>query len=263
MGHFLRGSAAQDIGQTHLTLMKSRGSKVMKPSREFVALDAWDEKLDGVLDKTKLTKEDFGEGTVEGCWVVRGRVGVFKEEAYVDQRMEESRLEADDSGPFGKERLANKRSQVAKVFDDTESKRRKLAVERPASGLVGVDDAGALLALLESAAPGLGLGARPVAAAENRNGGSEDEDVDDEPVSQSEDGNVSLAGASAFFSEQPRTRRPFRALPSWPCLEPRSQPNQVPAARARRLLLPGSGHGFPNRWRAACKRGHLRGRDRL
>ena len=198
-GHYLRGSAAKEIGQTQLTLMKSRGSKVMKPSREFVALDAWDEKLDGVLDKTKLTKEDFGEGTVDGGWVVRGRVGVFKEEAYVDQRMEESRLEADDSGPFGKERLANKRSQVAKVFDDTESKRRKLAVERPASGLVGVDDAGALLALLESAAPGLGLGARPVAAAENRNGGSEDEDVDDEPVSQSEDENVSLASASAFF----------------------------------------------------------------
>ena len=65
-GHFLRGSAAKEIGQTQLTLMKSRGSKVMKPSREFVALDVWDEKLDGKLDKTKLTKEDFGEGTVDG-----------------------------------------------------------------------------------------------------------------------------------------------------------------------------------------------------
>ena len=60
-----------------------------------------------MLDKTKVTQEDFGEGPVDGCWVARGRAGVFKEQAYVDQRMEESRLEADDSGPFGKERLAN------------------------------------------------------------------------------------------------------------------------------------------------------------
>ena len=242
-GHYLRGSAAKEIGQTQLTLTKSRGSKVMKPSREFVALDAWDEKVDGVLDKTKLTKEDFGEGTVEGCWVVRGRVGVFKEEAYVDQRMEESRLEADDSGPFGKERLANQRSQAAKVFDDTESKRRKLAVERPASGLVCVDNAGALLALVESAAPGLGVGARPVAAAENRNGGSEDEDVNDEPVSESEDENVPLASASAFFGTAqdappssgsaqpavPRTRKPVKP----------AQPGAVP--RTKKPAQPGAG----------------------
>ena len=72
MGHFLRGSAAKEIGQAQLTLMKSRGSKVMKPSREFVTRGAWDETLDGVLDKTKLTKEDFGEGTVDG---VLGRSG--------------------------------------------------------------------------------------------------------------------------------------------------------------------------------------------
>eukprot|EP00974_Lingulodinium_polyedra_P070050 6778267-Lingulodinium_polyedra.AAC.1 len=69
--------------------------------------------------------------------------------------------------------------------------------------------------------------------------------------------------APVRFSEQPRMRRPVRALPRWPCLEPRSQPNQVPAARARRLLLPGSARGFPNRWRAACKGGHFRGRNRL
>ena len=86
--------------------------------------------------------------------------------------------------------------------------------------------------------------------------GGEDEDGDDECASKSEDEEASLASASElFFSEQPRMRRPVRALPRWPCLEPRSQPNQVPAARARRLLLPGSARGFPNRWRAACKGG--------
>ena len=198
-GHFLRGSAAKEIGRTELTLKKSRGSKVLKPLREFVTLDAWDENIDGVLDKTKVIQEDFGEGTVEGCWVGRGRSGVFKEQAYVDQRVDESRLEADDSGPFGKERLANKRKQVAKVFDDTESKRRKLAVERPASGLVGVDDASSLLALLGGAASGLSLGARPVVASENRSGRGEDTDGDDECASKSGDEEDPLASASAFF----------------------------------------------------------------
>ena len=65
-GHFPRGSSAKEIGQAELKLKQSRGSKVLKPSREFVALGVWDEKLGGVLGKAKVTKEDFGEGTVDG-----------------------------------------------------------------------------------------------------------------------------------------------------------------------------------------------------
>ena len=72
-------------------------------------------------------------------------------------------------------------------------------MERPASGLVGVDDAGSLLALLESAPSGLGLRARPVAAGENRSGGGADEDGDDECASKSEGEEASLASASAIF----------------------------------------------------------------
>ena len=172
-GHFPRGEGAKKVGRAELLLKKSRGSKVLKAARDFVCLDAWDEKLDGVLDKTKITKEDFGEGIVEGCWVARGRRGVFQEQGYLDSNMEESRFEADDSGPFGKERFANKRKHTAKVFDDTDSKRQKLEVERPASGLVGVADASSLLALLQSAASGSGLpGApgEPDAAGEQRGG---------------------------------------------------------------------------------------------
>ena len=93
---------------------------------------------------------------MEGCWVVRGRIGVYKEQGYTDRNLQESRLEADDSGPFGRERLANKRKVVAKLFEEKEAKRNKMIVERPASGLAGVEDASSLLALLQHAASGLG-----------------------------------------------------------------------------------------------------------
>ena len=43
-----------------------------------MTVDAWDERLDGKFDKTKVVKEDFGDGAVEGIWVTRGRTGVHK-----------------------------------------------------------------------------------------------------------------------------------------------------------------------------------------
>ena len=155
-GSFPRGDTAQAIGQTQLKITKTTGSKVCKPEREFVTTVAWDENLDGKLDEAKVVKEDLGDGVVEGCRVVRGRTGVYKEQAYTDRNLQASRLEADDSGPFGRERLANKRKAVAKLFEEKEAKRNKMTVERPASGLAGVEDANSLLALLQHAASGLG-----------------------------------------------------------------------------------------------------------
>jgi len=74
--------------------------------------------------------------------------------------MEENRLEADDTGPLGKERMDNKRRGVSKLFTEANEKREKKTVQAPASGLVGVQDASSLLALLQSAIPQLG-GAGP------------------------------------------------------------------------------------------------------
>ena len=155
-GTFPRGEAAQAIGQTELKITKSTGSNICKPEREFVTKAAWDETLDGPLDEAKVVTEDFGHGVVVGCWVVRGRTGVYKEQSYTDRNIEESRQVADDSGPFGRERLANKRKAITKVFDEVDAKRNKVTVERPASGLAGVEDASSLLALLQHAASGLG-----------------------------------------------------------------------------------------------------------
>ena len=171
-GYFPRGSVARAVGQAELVLKKSRGSKVLKAQRDFVRIGVWDEKLDGVLDKTKITEEDFGEGMVKGCWVARGRAGVYQAQGYLDSNMEESRLEAVDSGLFGKERFASKRKHTAKLFHDTDLKRQKLEVQRPASGL-GAADASSLLALWQSAASGSGLPdapGEPDAAGEQRGG---------------------------------------------------------------------------------------------
>ena len=87
---------------------------------------------------------------------MRGRTGVYKEQSYTDRNLEESRQVADDSGPFGRERLGNQRKAITKVFDDVDAKRNKVTVERPASGLAGVADASSLLSLLQHVASGLG-----------------------------------------------------------------------------------------------------------
>ena len=46
-GHHLRGDHGKKvIGTTELELVKSRGRKITKPQRDFVMLNAWDEKSD-------------------------------------------------------------------------------------------------------------------------------------------------------------------------------------------------------------------------
>ena len=91
-------NSAQKRAIETLALNKPKGRRMSGPSREFVEVSVWDEKIGGVLSPDKVVSEDFGEGHKEGCWVLRGRKGVHSEENYTDQQMCETRVEGGDSG---------------------------------------------------------------------------------------------------------------------------------------------------------------------
>ena len=103
-------------GEMTLELKKQLGRKIKKPERQFVTLSAWDPKIDGPSDKAKVVTEDLGQGPMEGIWIVTGREGVYGEENYSSELLDETQLEVVSTGLFGKERLRNKRDACKRLL---------------------------------------------------------------------------------------------------------------------------------------------------
>ena len=199
---------AREVGTTELSLQKMQGRKMKNPKRIFVSVQAWDPDIDGVLDQSKVVKEVLNGKEVEGCWVMKGREGVWEEETYAEDRMLEDRLDANDTGPFGQERLEHKKNAISKMFADDNAKRQKVTATPPASGLANISDARGLLALLQSS----GAGAldeskqKPNQDSNERVEISDDDDDSDDPPPRS-------AGDFFGFGGQPSGLRP-RSTPS-------------------------------------------------
>ena len=200
---------AREVGTTELSLQKVQGRKMKNPKRIFVSRQAWDPDIDGVLDQSKVIKEVLNGKEVEGCWVMKGREGVWEEDTYAEDRMLEDRLEANDTGPFGQERLEHKKNAISKMFADDNAKRQKVTATPPASGLANISDARGLLALLQSS----GAGALDESKQKPNQDSNERVEISDDDDDASDDPPPRSAGDFLGFGGQSSGLRP-RSTPS-------------------------------------------------
>jgi len=117
------------IGRTTLDTVQKRGQRFSAPKREFVEVEAWDSALDGALPNAKIVEEYIHGKMRRGCWVSRGRTGVFAEEMFETKVAEQRTREADSEGIFGDERLRNKRKVLEDGLDLTDADRAEKAVQ--------------------------------------------------------------------------------------------------------------------------------------
>ena len=124
-GHAARasGQTLQRIRQASLTMEKSRGERVGAPQREFVETANWDVNLDGVFDPANEVEEEIFGKVRKGCWVQRGRAGVWRAEVYDESKLNQVTDVTDNQGPFGEERLANVSQAITDGFDNREVER--------------------------------------------------------------------------------------------------------------------------------------------
>ena len=97
---------------TSLKTQQARRVQTHRPRRAFATLDSWDEKLDGKLDSSKIVDKVFDGQMKQGFWKTVDREGVYMEDGFVTQTLEEETVEAVDDGPLGKERLTSRRGKI-------------------------------------------------------------------------------------------------------------------------------------------------------
>ena len=127
------GKIAKAIRNTSLATEKSRGERVEAPQRDFVEKDHWDQALDGVYDAPKETEEAIMGQKRKGCWVHRGRKGVWSSRAFDEQRLVASTEEGDNKGPFGDERVGNLTQALHDGLDAREADRDEKTTQAPKS----------------------------------------------------------------------------------------------------------------------------------
>jgi hypothetical protein len=125
----LKSKATLREATTEIKTYSKESTKLLKPKRAFIVLEEWDDKIDGVLDTSKIVDEDVFGVQKKGIWKNVGRKGVYEEEAAAERGAVEETTEADNIGAFGEERLQAKRLQLRGIMDAGEKARSSKAVD--------------------------------------------------------------------------------------------------------------------------------------
>ena len=115
-----RMSPRQVLAGTVLTKRISQGTRTTGQKETFVTEDAWDEAKDGTFVASNMKLQWVHGALRKGCWVKRGREGVFEREVFAEQAADETEMVDNDEGQFGKERLDRKRAVAQRGFQDYE-----------------------------------------------------------------------------------------------------------------------------------------------
>ena len=154
------------------------------PDWDFISKEAWDPKIDGPWDASKMTTQVIFGVNKEGVWVRKGREGVFHWKHSEKDQQEQVTEEDDGKGLFAEDRLKNKLDVTRKAQQAFEKQRNQKCVDN--SDRLGVDQVMALLqgVSLDSTQSGEG------ASGEVPPSGEADkscDDDDDEPPESDED----------------------------------------------------------------------------
>ena len=105
---------------------------------EFVPVSKWDPKLDGKLEPEKITTATvFGE-LLEGCYVMRGRAGVYRFKHKEITGTRRTHVEVDGTEPLAAEKMQNKLAAARDSRKKFEKQRESHSVVQPhsASGIM-------------------------------------------------------------------------------------------------------------------------------
>ena len=114
-----------------LEVTKQVGGRFTCPKKQFVSVEAWNPKKHGDLDQSKVVTENIMGQDVRGCWIAKGRKGVYDFEEYQDSAVQEKEIVHDsrEDGPFAEIALARKRKAVMDQVAEGSHARDKVAVE--------------------------------------------------------------------------------------------------------------------------------------
>ena len=114
-----------------LEVSKQTGGRFTCPKKQFVSVEAWNTKKHGELDQSKVVTENIMGQDVRGCWIAKGRKGVYDFEEYQDSAVQEKEIVHDsrEDGPFGEIALSRKRKAVMDQVAEGSRARDKVAVE--------------------------------------------------------------------------------------------------------------------------------------
>ena len=112
---------------SEVTSYQTQGRRLKAPERAFVETKAWDEKLDGPFDPTKVVEYKG----MKGIWRTHGRQGVHIEQACEELGFKEKHHEADSEDPLGAERMHQRRGLLRPTMAAEESDRAAHTVEGP------------------------------------------------------------------------------------------------------------------------------------
>ena len=93
---------------TKLTSEKVETTGFRGPDWDFVCKENWEAHLDGEYDALKAEKREVFGVEREGCWVRRGREGVYRYQHKEGTTVRRKTLEDDGSGPFADASIQNK-----------------------------------------------------------------------------------------------------------------------------------------------------------
>jgi len=129
----MSNSAQKDVsdGATTLDTVTSETRRLSKPKMQFITVDHWDEKLDGLLDSSKVREENCFGKVEKGVWKWVGRKGVYDGEHFEDKSVEERTRETDDAGPLGALRMEHKKGKMRSLIDNREKMQKEAAVDGP------------------------------------------------------------------------------------------------------------------------------------
>ena len=114
-----------------LVVEQSRSSGFLAPQQNFVCEDAWDPKLDGIWDPTKVCEKEIFGKKLKGIFVNVGRAGVFTTENFDGTTHKKVTEEEAGEGPLVDQGIAAKSEVILASFDAESAQRSAKAVDAP------------------------------------------------------------------------------------------------------------------------------------
>ena len=159
--------------------------------------------MDGVFDPAKEVEEEFFGRTRKGCWVHRGRKGVFRAEVYDDNRVKQTTQQTDNQGAFGEERVANMAQAIYDGLDSREAERDSRTTQAPK---IAAQMSAAELLKLVGGSSGSGTPAIKDETVSNPDGEAENDEGSDSEDDDCVDNQVHLRSFFGGASAQPKKK---------------------------------------------------------
>ena len=119
----------ENLKKRKLSFEESLGSSIRGRKRQFVETEHWNEKEDGVFDKSKEVEEFIMGKTRKGCWVFKGRAGVWEAQEEHTSKIKDERVEDEGAGVLQEAAMTQKKVIMANACYQHALAQEAVAVE--------------------------------------------------------------------------------------------------------------------------------------